>query len=65
MLGGTAVTADGGSPISLGITVVTMAAYAYWIDRLATRRGLDRRRELAPPSTLPYGPGQLSESTPG
>jgi hypothetical protein len=50
MLGGTAVTPEGGSPIALGITIVTMAAYAYWIDRLATRRGLERRRELAPPA---------------
>jgi membrane protease YdiL (CAAX protease family) len=50
MLGGTVVTPDGGSPIALGITIVTMAAYAYWIDRLATRRGLERRRELAPPA---------------
>jgi membrane protease YdiL (CAAX protease family) len=49
MLGGTAVTSDGGSPVALGITIVTMAAYAYWIDRLAERRGLQRRRELAPP----------------
>jgi membrane protease YdiL (CAAX protease family) len=41
--GGTAVTSDAGSPAALGVTLVTMAGYVLWIDRMATRRGLQRR----------------------
>jgi uncharacterized protein len=52
-LGGTAVTPEGGSPISVAITVVTMAGYAFWIDRLATKRGLVRRRPQPPRPVLP------------
>jgi len=57
VLGGTAVTSDGGSPFALAVTIVTMAGYVFWIDRLATRRSIQRRRELTPPPLpLPYAP---------
>ena len=46
--GSTAVTSEGGSPLSAGLTLVTMIGYGFWVDRLATRRGLPRRRELTP-----------------
>ena len=64
--GGTVNAADGSSPLSIGITILTMGAFAFWVDRLATRRGLERRRELAPPpQPLPYTSEAAAGPIPG
>lgn len=42
ILGTTAVTAEGGTPIGVGITVLTMGGYVLWIEHLARRRGIER-----------------------
>jgi len=51
---GTTVNDDaGGSWLDGLVTVVTMAGYALWIDRMARRRGLATRREIPTPREYP------------
>lgn len=53
ILGTTAVTAEGGSPLGVGITVVTMSGYLLWVERLARRRGVERMSRIR--VTVPVG----------
>jgi membrane protease YdiL (CAAX protease family) len=40
--GGTSIGESGSSPSAIAVSVVTMAGFALWVDRMAARRGLAR-----------------------
>lgn len=40
--GGTAVEAEGSGPVAILLTLITMVAYAFWIDHRAKARGITR-----------------------
>jgi membrane protease YdiL (CAAX protease family) len=52
-LGTTVNEATAGSPVSLGISVVTMALWVLWISWLARRRGIARLGAWAPAPPAP------------
>lgn len=48
VLGASVVSSEGSGPLPLAITLVTQGGYLFWVDRLAARRGLVRRRAVEP-----------------
>lgn len=56
--GETGMTVQGSSPVSILLTLVTMAAFLVWVDRMAVRRGIARLsniRVLEPtPPPVPF-----------
>lgn len=57
VLGTTRVEAEGGSALAVGFSVVAMAVYVLWVDRMAARRGIRRAMERHDPGPPPGMPG--------
>ncbi len=57
-LGTTVNEATAGSPVSLGISIVTMTLWVLWMSWLARRRGIARLGAWAPPALHPASPVQ-------
>lgn len=46
LTGGTGMTSTGSSPISIGFTLLSMAVFVLWVDRMAAGRGIARRSNI-------------------
>lgn len=59
LTGGTGMTSEGSSPLSIGFTLLAMAVFVLWVDRMAARHRVARRssiRIVALPPTQPPPP---------
>lgn len=48
VLGTTQMSSEGSGPLAPLVQAVFTAAYVFWVDRMATKKGIDRVRGLAP-----------------